>query len=116
MALLASRGPHSVSIEPSSMGIYKSVAFEVFKRRPSVLIALDGNSSGANMIQDAKNGKQNMPRVRPQQTVHAARKAKNLEGVSLFEADDDLAVLSLRCRRDLLSRTLAPPGVKAGSF
>lgn len=46
-----------VSIEPSAMGVYKSFAFEIFKRRPSVLIALDGNSSGANMIQEAKNGR-----------------------------------------------------------
>ena len=50
-----------VSIEPSVMGIYKSITYEVFKRRPSVLIALDGNSSGANMVQDAKNGKRNRP-------------------------------------------------------
>ncbi|MBR3234835.1 MAG: hypothetical protein IKG11_04380, partial [Atopobiaceae bacterium] len=39
-----------VSIEPSPMGIYKSFSYEIFKRRPSVLIGLDGNSSGANMI------------------------------------------------------------------
>ena len=46
-----------VSIEPSPMAIYKSISYEIFKRRPSVLIALDGNSSAGNMIQEAKNGK-----------------------------------------------------------
>ncbi len=46
-----------VSIEPAAMGSYKSFAYEIFKRRNSVLIALDGNSAGTNMIQEAKNGK-----------------------------------------------------------
>lgn len=46
-----------VAIETSNMGIYKSVSYEVFKRRPSVLLALDGNSSAVNLIQEAKNAK-----------------------------------------------------------
>lgn len=46
-----------VSIEPTRMGLYKSFAYEIFKRRPSVVIALDGNSAGANTVQEAKNGK-----------------------------------------------------------
>ena len=46
-----------VSIEPTRMGLYKSFAYEIFKRRPSVVVALDGNSAGANTIQEAKNGK-----------------------------------------------------------
>ena len=46
-----------VSIEPTRMGLYKSFAYEIFKRRPSVVLALDGNSAGANTIQEAKNGK-----------------------------------------------------------
>ena len=81
-----------VSIEPSPMGIYKSVAYEVFKRRPSVLIGLDGNSSGANMIQDAKNGKRKCHIFVLDRRGMLREKAKNLEGyVSLFQADDDLA-------------------------
>ena len=83
-----------VSIEPSPMGIYKSVAYEVFKRRPSVLIALDGNSSGANMIQDAKNGKRKCHIFVLDKRGMLREKARNLEGyVSLFGADDDLAGL-----------------------
>jgi len=46
-----------VSIEPTRMGLYKSFAYEISKRRPSVVVALDGNSAGANTIQEAKNGK-----------------------------------------------------------
>ena len=82
------------SIEPSPMGIYKSVAYEVFKRRPSVLIALDGNSSGANMIQDAKNGKRKCHIFVLDKRGMLREKARNLEGyVTLFGADDDLASL-----------------------
>lgn len=46
-----------VSIEPVPMGTYKSFAYEIFKRRPSELVAFDGNIAGANMIQEAKNSK-----------------------------------------------------------
>ena len=46
-----------VSIEPVPMGTYKSFAYEIFKRRPSMLVAFDGNIAGANMIQEAKNSK-----------------------------------------------------------
>ncbi|MDO4807612.1 MAG: hypothetical protein Q4A07_10225, partial [Coriobacteriales bacterium] len=91
-ALLRSEVRIRVSIEPSPMGIYKSVAYEVFKRRPSVLIALDGNSSGANMIQDAKNGKRKCHMFVLNKKGMLREKAKNLEGyVSLFGTDDDLA-------------------------
>ena len=94
MALMKAGVRIRVSIEPSSMGIYKSVAYEVFKRRPSVLIALDGNSSGANMIQDAKNGKRKCHIFVLNKKGMLREKAKNLEGyVSLFDADDDLASL-----------------------
>ena len=81
-----------VSIEPSPMGIYKSVAYEVFKRRPSVLIALDGNSSGANMIQDAKNGKRKCHMFVLDKRGMLREKAKGLEGyVTLFGTTDDLS-------------------------
>ena len=46
-----------VAIEPSSMGIYKSIAYEIFKRNASVLLAFDGNSSVVNLVQEAKNAK-----------------------------------------------------------
>ena len=46
-----------IAIEPSVMGLYKSIAYEVFKRQPSVLLALDGNSALANLVQEARNAK-----------------------------------------------------------
>ncbi len=46
-----------VSIEVSSMGLYKSFTYEIFKRRKAVLLAFDGNSAGANMIQEVKNSR-----------------------------------------------------------
>ena len=55
--VLASGAAVRVSIEPTAGGTYKSFAYEIFKRRPSVLLALDGNSALANMVQEAKNAK-----------------------------------------------------------
>lgn len=44
-----------LSVEPSGNGLYKSFGYEIFKRRPSVLLAFDGNSPAANLVQEAKN-------------------------------------------------------------
>ena len=75
-----------VSIEPTRMGLYKSFAYEIFKRRPSVVVALDGNSAGANTVQEAKNGKKKA-RIfvnRRARVLHA--KAQAIQGyVSLFD-------------------------------
>ena len=46
-----------VSTENLGMGIYKSFNYEIFERRPSIVLAIDGNSACANLIQEAKNGK-----------------------------------------------------------
>ena len=48
-----------ISIESQEMGIYKSFNYEIFERRNSVLFAFDGNSSIANLVQEARNGKGN---------------------------------------------------------
>ena len=69
-----------VSIEPEPMGVYKSFAYEIFKRRPSVFVAFDGNSAGANMIQEARNARY---RCRICVSAHSRillRKAQTLEG------------------------------------
>lgn len=47
-----------LSIESSGPGLYKSFAYEIFKHMPSVLLAFDGNSAAANLVQEAKNGKE----------------------------------------------------------
>lgn len=79
-----------VAIEPSSMGIYKSVAYEIFKQRDSILLALDGNASALNLIQEAKNGKY---KCRIFVNEHAAllkKKARSLAGyVTLLNGPKD---------------------------
>ena len=81
-----------VSIEPSPMGVYKSISYEIFKRRPSVLIALDGNSSGANLIQEAKNGKRKCRILVFDRARMLREKALSLQGyASLFDEKTDLA-------------------------
>ena len=80
-----------VSIEPEAMGIYKSISYEIFKRRESTLIALDGNSAGANLIQEAKNAKYKC-RIFVNRGVRALReKAESLEGyVTVFETGGEI--------------------------
>ncbi len=46
-----------VSTESQAMGTYKSFNYEIFERRPSMVVAFDGNSAAINLIQEAKNGK-----------------------------------------------------------
>ncbi len=74
-----------VSIEPEAMGIYKSVAYEVFKRRDSELYAFDGNSAAENLIQEAKNSKYKC-RIHISSRARTLRKkAESLEGyVTMF--------------------------------
>ncbi len=75
-----------VSIEQSGMGLYKSLAYEIFKRRPSVLMAFDGNSAGMNMIQEAKNGKRKCRIFVSGHSRILRMKALSLEGyVTIFD-------------------------------
>ena len=80
-----------VSIEPSAIGLYKSCAYEVFKQRRSILIALDGNSAGANMIQEANNAKY---KTRIYVSGHSRilrAKAESLEGyVTVFSEPEEI--------------------------
>ena len=46
-----------ISTEREEMGIYKSFNYEIFERRDSIVLAFDGNTPAANLIQEAKNGK-----------------------------------------------------------
>ena len=46
-----------ISTEAEELGIYKSFNYEIFERRSSVVLALDGNSPVSNLVQEAKNGK-----------------------------------------------------------
>ena len=69
-----------VSTESQEMGIYKSFNYEIFERRNSVLIAFDGNSSLANLIQEARNGKGRTYLFMYPKSAMLKAKAKSLEG------------------------------------
>lgn len=85
-----------LSIEPTAMGSYKSLAYEVFKRRPSILIALDGNSTGANVIQEAKNAKHPC-RIYVSAASRILRmKAASIEGYVTTFSDPDQILPRLR--------------------
>ena len=80
-----------ISIEPVPMGIYKSFAYEIFKRRTSVLLAFDGNSAGANMIQEAKNSRYHCGILVNLRSKGLRTKAETLEGyVTLFSGEEEV--------------------------
>ena len=75
------------------MGVYKSIAYEIFKRGPSVLITFDGNSAGVNLIQEAKNAKYRCKIYADRHSRVLKAKADSLEGyVRLFDETDIQAV------------------------
>ncbi len=69
-----------VSIESSGMGLYKSFAYEIFKRVPSALLAFDGSSAGLNLIQEARNGREKCRIFINPRSRGLAVKARLLEG------------------------------------
>ena len=78
--LTASGAGVLISIENSAMGLYKSFAYEIFKRTPSVLLAFDGNSAALNLIQEARNGRENCTIFFNPRSRGLAAKAEMLEG------------------------------------
>ena len=69
-----------ISIESEELGIYKSFNYEIFERRKSIVIAFDGNSPVANLIQEAKNGKGKSKIYVNTNCKALKEKAKSLEG------------------------------------
>ncbi len=89
--LIESRVGVVVSIDPTGMGLYKSFAYEIFKRMYSTLIAFDGNSAGANLIQEAKNGRYRAQIFVSRHSRPLVIKADSLHGyVTVFGAEDDI--------------------------
>ncbi len=80
-----------VSTESQGMGIYKSFNYEIFERRPSVVVAFDGNSAAANMIQEAKNGKGKADILIWGNSKTLRQKADSLQGyVRIFDEDNPI--------------------------
>ncbi|SHI45274.1 amidohydrolase family protein [Pseudobutyrivibrio xylanivorans] len=80
-----------VSTESQGMGIYKSFNYEIFERRPSIVVAFDGNSAATNLIQEAKNGKGKSAIFVWANSKNLMQKAKSLHGyVYSFDSDNKL--------------------------
>lgn len=78
-----------ISTESQEMGIYKSFNYEIFERRNCVLFAFDGNSSIANLVQEARNGKgRTWIFVHPKSAMLKA-KAISLEGYVTINASPE---------------------------
>ncbi|MBQ6036593.1 MAG: adenosine deaminase [Lachnospiraceae bacterium] len=84
-----------VAIEAEAMGVYKSISYEIFKRRESTLIALDGNSAGANLIQEAKNAKYRCSIYVSSRPRVLKSKAESLEGYVTLIAEDGADVIRI---------------------
>jgi hypothetical protein len=83
-----------VSPESEGMGIYKSFNYEIFERRPSILLGFDGNSAGINMMQEAKNGKGKAHILIFSKCKALMEKARSLEGyVEIFDREHPLCDL-----------------------
>lgn len=85
-----------ISTEQEEMGIYKSFNYEIFERRPSVVLAFDGNSPVSNLVQEAKNGK-GKARIYINDNVEALKeKANSLGGyVTKFNLDTNEIISKL---------------------
>ena len=93
-----------ISTESEPMGLYKSFNYEIFERRPSLVIALDGNSAGSNLIQEAKNGKGKSRIFVNRGSTNLRRKAHSLEGyVTMIEACEEGADVIREAAEQILS-------------
>ena len=72
--------------ESQEMGIYKSFNYEIFERRNCTLFAFDGNSSVANLVQEARNGKGKARIFLYPKSAMLKAKAASLEGYVTINA------------------------------
>ena len=83
-----------VSTEAQGMGIYKSFNYEIFERRPSMVVAFDGNSAATNLIQEAKNGKGKSAIFVWANSKILMQKAKSLHGY-VYSFDNEQRLIKL---------------------
>ncbi|MCR5656772.1 MAG: adenosine deaminase [Butyrivibrio sp.] len=95
-----------VSTEAEGMGIYKSFNYEIFERRPSLVVAFDGNSAAANLIQEAKNGKGKAAILIWSHSKTLQQKAKSLQGyISYFNAEYTIADMIRKLQKSFKNNT-----------
>ena len=81
-----------VSTELEEKGIYKRFNYEIFERRDSIVLAFDGNTPAANLIQEAKNGKGKSKIYVNKDVNLLSEKAKALDGyVVEFDEKEGIA-------------------------
>lgn len=96
-----------ISTEAQEMGIYKSFNYEIFERRNCVLFAFDGNSSIANLVQEARNGKgRAWVFIHPKSAMLKA-KAASLEGYVTMNASPEEVIAKIREVEDNIGTRIA---------
>ncbi len=78
-----------ISTESQEMGIYKSFNYEIFERRNCALLAFDGNSAIANLVQEARNGKGKAWIFVYPNSAMLKSKAESLDGYVTIHASAD---------------------------
>ena len=89
-----------LSTESQEMGIYKSFNYEIFERRNCALLAFDGNSSLANLIQEGRNGKGKTRIFLYPRSPMLRAKAASLEGYVTIDAEPETVVRKIRQMED----------------
>ena len=89
-----------ISTETQEMGIYKSFNYEIFERRNCALFAFDGNSSVANLVQEARNGKGKARIFIQPRSAMLKAKASSLHGFVTVNASAETAVRKIRSLQD----------------
>ena len=89
-----------ISTESQEMGIYKSFNYEIFERRNCVLLAFDGNSSIANLVQEGRNGKGKTRIFIYPKTPMLKAKAASLEGYVTTNASAHRVIEKIRRLQD----------------
>ena len=95
-----------VSTESQEMGIYKSFNYEIFERRNCVLLAFDGNSSIANLVQEGRNGKGHARIFIYPKSPMLKAKAASLEGYVTINASAETVVAQIRKLEDNIGTKL----------
>ena len=89
-----------ISTESQEMGIYKSFNYEIFERRNCTLFAFDGNSSVANLVQEARNGKGKARIFLYPKSPMLKAKAASLEGYVTIHAPAEDVIRKIHTLED----------------
>ena len=84
-----------ISTESQEMGIYKSFNYEIFERRNCTLLAFDGNSAVANLVQEARNGKGSARIFLYPRSAMLKAKAASLQGYVTLNADRESVIRAI---------------------